>query len=212
MSVVKIEATYRVVTPLFCSGADPNRPELRLPSFKGVLRFWWRTLAWSRYSGNLETVQKQEDTLFGSASGGQSRISMHLKSVESQQSITSGQVLKIPSTNTVVGEGSRYLGYGVMEAFASKKKGTKAGQLTRACLRAPFDFTVHMRGSKLSNTQLYTLQEALMALGTLGGMGAKSRKGYGSLTLRSLSVNGKRRGRPPSFHPRTAYSGQDVSS
>lgn len=43
-----IEADYRAVTPVFCSGADPNKDaELRLSSFKGILRFWWRALAWS---------------------------------------------------------------------------------------------------------------------------------------------------------------------
>ena len=31
-----IEATYKIVTPLFGAGADPGRAELRLPSFKGV--------------------------------------------------------------------------------------------------------------------------------------------------------------------------------
>ena len=185
-----IDASYQVVTPLFCAGVDPARPELRLPSFKGVLRFWWRTLAWSRCQGDLRVIQREEDALFGSANGGQSGVSMRLVPHSEPRVAGKGEVLRMPGTQRPVGEGARYLGFGVMEAFASRNKGTAAGQLTRACLCAPLDFTVRMRGRNLNETQSQSLKEALAALGTLGSMGSKSRKGYGSLTLQSLSVDG----------------------
>lgn len=189
-----IEATYRIVTPLFCAGADPSVAELRLPSFKGVLRFWWRALAWSRLRGDLDGIKQQEDTLFGSAGGGQSRVLVRLASVSSTPSnrVAVGSVLTISKTNTgVVGDGARYLGYGVMEAFASAKKNTRSGQLTRACLRAPVEFTVQLRTRDLDREYLDSLKNALIAVGTVGGMGAKSRKGYGALVLRSLKLNGE---------------------
>ena len=77
-----------------------------------------------------------------------------------------------------------------MEAFASKNKGTKSRQLNRACLHAPFDFTVLMRCRDLIETEVTLLKDALSALGTLGGMGARSSKGYGSLAIQALRVNG----------------------
>ncbi len=182
--LIKIEAKYKVLTPMFCAGANPQRAELRLPSFKGVLRFWWRALAWSRFDGNLEEIQRQEDRLFGSASGGQSRVLMRL--APGAQRVDKGDVLKVSQrSGSTVGQGAHYLGYGVMEAFGSKKKGTH----TRACLRAPFEFTVWMRARDLSASDFKLLRKALIALGILGGMGAKSRKGYGSLVLSSLRVN-----------------------
>ena len=188
---VEIEVTYRVVTPLFCAGADSTHSEIRLPSFKGVLRFWWRALAWSRCRADLEAIRRQEDALFGSAGGGQSCVSMRLELPTNPPIVCKGEVLTVSRTGRdVVGEGARYLGYGVMEAFASKKRGTKNGQLTRACRRAPFDFTVLMRCRDLNDTDLRSLKDALVALGTLGGMGAKSRKGYGSLSIQSLRVSG----------------------
>ena len=205
----EIEATYRVVTPLFCGGADLDRPdcaELRLPSFKGVLRFWWRALAWPRLDGDLVEIRRQEDALFGSTGAGQSRVSMRLARKSDPQVIRKGGLLTFSEPGgrvRVIGEGARYLGYGVMEAFASKNKGTKAGELTRACLRAPFDFTVHMRlrehGMSRDDSRRLSasLEDALVCLGTQGGMGAKSRKGYGSLAIRSLLVNGEQRWHPP---------------
>ena len=186
----EIHATYQVVTPLFCSGADQeHHPELRLPSFKGVLRYWWRALAWSRYEGDLKEIQYQEDTLFGSASGGQARVIMRLKGdAKERKTREKGLVLETADKKSVVGPGARYLGYGVMEAFGSRKKDTKDGQLTRPCL-LPFQFTVCLRGRGLNEEDVGLLKDALITLGVLGGMGAKSRKGYGSLALTSLQVD-----------------------
>ena len=208
---VEIEVTYRVVTPLFCAGSDPDRPELRVPSFKGVLRYWWRALAWSRCGADLETIRQQEDALFGSAGGGQARVSMRLAldlasdhqqrdlrvrqsrhgSDSSPQRVLKDEVLKVLGQG-VVGDGARYLGYGVMKAFGSQK-----GQVTRSCFQAPFNFTVLMRGRKLNETMVTSLKDALIALGTIGGMGAKSRKGYGSLVIQSLRVDGAEYWKPP---------------
>ena len=188
---VEIEVTYRVVTPLFCAGADPACPELRLPGFKGALRYWWRALAWSRCRAELDAIRRQEDALFGSAGGGQSRVSMRLDLPAVPKTVRKGEVLTVSrKVGNVVGEGARYLGYGVMEAFASRNRGTKSGQLTRACLRAPFDFAVLMRCRGLNEAELTSLKDALSALGTLGGIGARSRKGYGSLAIRTLRVDG----------------------
>ena len=185
--LTEIDAVYRIVTPLFCAGANPEGPpELRLPSFKGVLRYWWRALAWAEYAGDLHVIRQQEDLLFGSAGGGQSRVSMRLTQDSNPPAASRGEVLTVSQTNqNVVGDGARYLGYGVMKAF-----GINGGQLTRACLRAPLDFTVRMRARDLNERESAMLANALIALGTLGGMGAKSRKGCGSLALRSLRVHG----------------------
>lgn len=92
-----------------------------------------------------------------------------------------------------VGEGARYFGYGVMEAFANRNKGTKAAQLTRSCLLAPFSFTVELLFKPgVSEEQRNQVRRALQLLGLLGGLGSKSRKGYGSLTLTSLRIKQRR--------------------
>ena len=177
---MRIDATYRVATPLFCAGADPKRAELRLPSFKGALRFWWRALAWPRCGGDLQAIQQEEDALFGSAGGGQSRVSIR-SSVEPNSLETAfGEALK-------VGQGSRYLGYGVLER----------GMHKRACLRAPLEFAIQLRCRDLREPQRISLKDALIALGILGGMGSRSRNGYGSLNLKTLDVNGTRQWNAP---------------
>lgn len=196
---VEIEARFAVTTPLFGGGADPDRPELRLPSFKGVLRFWWRALAWSRLGGDLGAIKSEEDALFGSAGSGRGLMAMRLMAPDNLNRTASGDILKVRDRSGTVGEGARYLGYGVMEAFASRSRETVAGQLTRACLAAPFEFEVRMRLREhgLSGEQQQSVCDALIALGTLGSMGSKSRKGYGSLGLNSLVVDGEEKWHAP---------------
>lgn len=197
MTNMTIEASFRVVTPLFGGGADPKTAELRLPSFKGVLRFWWRALAWSRCDGDLRWIQGEEDRIFGSSKAGQSRVRMRLVPMQPKpRALEHGNVLTAQSGKPL-GHGARYFGYGVMEAYGSSKKGTRDGQLTRACLPAPFEFTVEMRARALTPEDQGSVESALIALGALGGIGAKSRKGYGSLVLQKLRVDGEDRWSPP---------------
>ena len=188
----RIDAACRVVTPLFSAGVDPHCPELRASSVKGVLRYWWRALAWSRCGGDLDAVRQQEDALFGSAAGGRSKVSMQLVPDVEPSSVQVNEVLTVPGTTRTVGDGARYLGYGLRRGQAAP-----CGSRTPPCFRAPFDFTVRMRGRDLEADDVASLQGALIALGTLGGLGARSRKGYGSVILRSLRVDGADRWRAP---------------
>jgi CRISPR-associated protein Cmr1 len=197
-----IEATYRVVTPMFLGGSEPTKAEFRLPSFKGVLRFWWRALAWGRVRAQLREecnrpperdqvlrrIKKQEDWLFGSTEG-QAQFLLDA-GADKPQRVEKGEVLENEDDTEMVGPGARYLGYGVMASF-----GRKAGKLSRECIRAPFDFTVRglpkPKASKHSQKRfgvdlISTLRRALKAVGIFGGMGSKARKGYGSLVLQSF--------------------------
>lgn len=183
-----VEATFRVVTPMFLSGADQGRAELRLPSIKGALRFWWRALAWERL-GDLDKVRHEEAKLFGSTDTGQAGLLMRLHS-DNALIIDKGEVLK--DGDRTVGDGARYLGYGVVEAFASRTKGTRPGQLTRPCLAAPFTFTLQLGfRASISKEKRDSVTQALKFLGLVGALGSKARKGYGSLVLAALSTDGE---------------------
>jgi CRISPR-associated protein Cmr1 len=136
-----LRATFSVNTPLFLGGADPKGGvvELRPPSIKGVLRFWWRAIAWSRFAGNLGHIRKEEERLFGSAghetSGGQASFLLRARAPTPARTSPVGTVLRA-SNGHVVGVGARYFGYGLIEAFDSKKTGKKRGNSpARACNR-----------------------------------------------------------------------------
>ncbi|MBX3197808.1 MAG: type III-B CRISPR module RAMP protein Cmr1 [Labilithrix sp.] len=184
MTIERIEATYRVVTPLFSTGADPEQAAVRIPSFKGVLRWWWRALAWPRLGGKLDAIRAEEDALFGSARSGRGKVTMRLVRCNAPPPIRGGEALK---DGGGAKPGARYLSYGVIEA-----PGQGGGRdRSRAFLNAPFTFTVELLARvERDSSRRGSLLDALKAVGLLGGMGAKSRKGYGSLMLESLSIDG----------------------
>ena len=187
-----LEATYRIVTPMFIGGADQSPSDgIRPPSVKGALRFWWRALNWSRLreqKGNdpdaLKQLHEDEVRYFGASAeqGGQGSFLLSISQIE-QKFIAKGSIH--PEFKSL--DAARYLGYGLMEAFFSRNKGTEAGQLTRGCINEKQHFTV----SIISRQKIdETIHEALIALGLFGGLGSRSRHGMGSLSLESLSLNG----------------------
>lgn len=194
-----VEVRFKVVTPCFLGGHG-YQAELRLPSIKGALRFWWRAITYSRVAEartetTIERLAEAERQLFGSSESGQSRLIMSLDADSARPQILQEGAILTDAHGSTVGAGARYLGYGVMEAFASRNKGTEAGQLTRSCLAAPFDVTVRI-GAQESES-LRSIVPALRLLGMLGGLGSKSRKGYGSVNLTALQGDGVDRWHPP---------------
>lgn len=187
-------ARYRLVTPLFSAGAQPAQAELRAPSFKGVLRFWWRALAWSRLGGDLTAIQAAEDRLFGSPAG-RGRLTLVLEPPPNLKLIRPPETLK--DENRVVSHGARYLGYGVLETMTSRDGNKVAGTVLRGCIMpCEFKVTFQLRG----NDDHDLLRDALIALGTVGGFGARSRRGFGSLMLDELSGLGSSWRAPAMVH------------
>ncbi|HYK85247.1 MAG TPA: type III-B CRISPR module RAMP protein Cmr1, partial [Ktedonobacteraceae bacterium] len=63
------EVTFNVetITPLFLAGADQNTAELRAPSFRGAMRYWFRALVGGMVGTDprgLEEVIKAESSVF----------------------------------------------------------------------------------------------------------------------------------------------------
>lgn len=214
MSILR--ATYRVVTPLFLAGADQTHPELRIPSFKGALRFWWRFLAWSFYAnedeatvahiqnanpGELErlrmarlnTIREKEAELFGSSDQdcGQSLLLLRFKHDPQAPQIQPAQQQTKPGFAYMAGQG--------LTAYNNHVGHT---QTKRSFIRSGYEFTVEglLRPyGHLDEQDLLLLQQAFQLLGLCGGLGARTRRGMGSLTLLSYtSPNGETvTGAPP---------------
>jgi len=169
-----ITATYRITTPMFCAGAEQQQAELRLQSFKGALRFWWRTLMWGKVNG-VKDLHEREAKLFGSSEHGQSKVRMKMVDNTLQRSTQS----RWPITDW-----QSYPGYGLIETTGKDQRKYIAPNQT---------FTIHLNWpdaenhrSGLDGPEQQSVQEALIALGLFGGLGGRSRKGWGSIQLESL--------------------------
>lgn len=186
--MIELEAKFRVVTPLFMSGSDKSEAELRVPSIKGVLRFWWRALALGRL-GSVTKVGEDESRIFGSARSdvGQAKVHLRLKLPENVGQYKD-PILKYENGEPV-GPGARYLGYGIVEAVPSRKRNTRESQILRSCLKYPFEGKLNLLvRNGTSNDDVRSVASALIAMGLFGGLGSRSRKGYGSLNLVELKL------------------------
>ena len=184
----KITASYQIVTPMFIGDANQQATSISPAAVKGALRFWWRALNWGfirnmtdSNEAALRELHQKESALFGSAAdqgSGQAsfKISVAANKLTLTKAGTTHQHFKLHNA-------SRYFGYGLMEAFGSRVKGTEAGQLTRDCFNEDQTFTVSILSKKTIDTSLLN---ALIALGTLGALGSRSRHGMGSLVLESI--------------------------
>jgi|YNPBryantNP2012_1023418.scaffolds.fasta_scaffold07311_5 CRISPR-associated protein Cmr1 len=69
----KVEIELMTVTPLFLGGSEPRGqpPELRPPSFRGAMRYWYRAVLGGVVGDkNLEAVRALESAVFGSTESG----------------------------------------------------------------------------------------------------------------------------------------------
>lgn len=176
-----LEATYRIVTPMFIGGGDQTPTDgIRPPSFKGALRFWWRALNWGvclreaqTEAAALRLLHQREARLFGLAAdgetGGQGRFLLRVKADVSRFSKTA-----LPSANA----GHQYLmGQGLYHF--------KEQYLREAITPGEVNVTLRFRPDTTTDERT-SIAKALLALGLLSGLGSRARKGFGALAIHSL--------------------------
>jgi CRISPR-associated protein Cmr1 len=163
--LVVLEVDLRVVTPLFLGGAEPNvRAELRPPTIKGVLRDWLRLVL------GAERAAREESALAGGAGGGAGQ-SPYLLAIDRELIGVEEWDPPRPGRDRI--SGLRYLGYS-LNFGANHRKALATGTSFR--LEAAFP-----RGG--TETQRRALLAGLWLLAHLGGLGSRSRRGLGSLSL-----------------------------
>lgn len=177
-----LEATYRLVTPMFIGGADQTPGDgIRPPSFKGALRFWWRALNWSSClqelgdeSTALQLLHQREARLFGIAANQKtSGQGCFLLRIEAETHKRAKSALPTP------GSGHQYLlGQGLYH-FNDKylREALDADDVVRVTLRFRPGTTRDERDS---------IAKALLAIGLFGGLGSRARKGFGALAIQSF--------------------------
>ena len=185
-------ANLKLVTPAFLGGADWQRQEdtnLRVPSLRGLLRWWWRTLYRSWL--NDEELKKLETAVWGNDKNG-SQISLQIVEAKQQETlhfnVKDRFYLKQDYANRwgidPQNNGLLYMAYGMAEE----------GRI-RTCLLpgAEWKLRVSTR-NRVSQSMMkdygYVSSEklkeqaqlALSLLCKFGGIGSKSRHGFGSLS------------------------------
>jgi len=164
----KISFDLETITPLFMAGADGITPELRPPSFKGMIRFWWRAM---RAEDDIQALVEEEAILFGGTGKGQGKSKLTLRTFSESSGIRNN--LK-NDENTDDYPGIGYLLYSTFmqrgkERFYFKPK-------------LPFKLVMLSKDKKL----LSQAQAAFWLAVNFGGFGTRSRRGGGNLAVIDL--------------------------
>lgn len=164
--------TFRlqVITPLFLSGADQQAAELRPPSIRGALRFWFRAMMGGMVGGDWQKVKQLEAQLFGDtnqASGLTIRVN----------------ALPLPLEPWNFRErGIVYLGYGL-----SGSRTTPARVYVNVTQDSPYEFDLLLlyQDRRMQGVIVGTL----WLLTQFGGLGARTRRGFGGLEISQHAAN-----------------------
>ncbi len=166
-----------VLTPLFLGGAEARgTPELRAPSLRGAMRYWYRALLGSVNSSTLVSLHEGESELFGKAEGGGALATrLRVKEEPQKQSYEKDRAIRTPQGDFLP-TGKDYL---LWSMSSTGKPNTPRFQPSRQYIEpgAKFDFTLNV---KLDDSMLKMGEVAFWLLANLGAVGARANRGAGS--------------------------------
>ncbi len=195
-NIEKLDYKLEVVTPLFLGGADPKKSEIRSPSLKGILRFWWRAiygpLIIDHMNNNTEKgiieLKKLETDIFGSQES-KSKVSISFNTNDGKptcERLPKGTEYTVNISNKNKNLGIiDYLAYGLHEYDRSIKDFKYIHSYYKT--RTNLNLKLCLLGLKENQKNQVLL--ALKSLISFGGLGAKSRNGFGSLYVNDLYIN-----------------------
>ncbi len=158
----KITFHCQTITPMFLAGADGKTPELRPPSIKGALRFWWRAM-----NGHLDlkTLKEREGEIFGGTDekAGRSKVVISIHSLKNIEFIE-----------------EKLVPHKKFTAFAFKPG-----------LQFSLDLSLTKDKIEINNKEIFNkeLMKALFILTSLlGGLGKRVRRGMGSFFIKDKNI------------------------
>lgn len=164
----------RILTPLIMSGADSSDVELREPSIKGMLRWWYRF--WKgAHTSSLEQLKKIESDIWGSQDNA-SRLRLKITSGLTESDIYAAFLCMNDRRKK---EGA------VPKAYDQIKRKSYSPSSSRSFTLSFFYFPQH------ENMVLDDLKKTLWLISSLGGLGARWRRGFGSISIDEVEKHGE---------------------
>jgi CRISPR-associated protein Cmr1 len=173
---------------MFLSGADGQTPELRAPSIKGAMRFWWRAMHGHLPLKNIfdqkdkkkiviKGLKNLETEIFGGGGDNAQRSSFSIQVYPKSQQIPTGQYSLVPHRNNI--NGTALDPGNLFEVKLSLYKNTSGSN------------TKELGASSININKIKAL---FMLTCYLGGFGKRSRRGMGSIEIEE--INGGKEGVP----------------
>lgn len=176
-NIERISYNLEVVTPMFLGGANTAKAELRAPSIKGMLRFWWRA---SCGIADLTEMKEKESEIFGSTEEkSKVTISIETKGDSISNDLFKGKTFK-PKGKSFTANILHYLGFGAV-IYDKNVNGKQRVDKSYITVKSKFNLQL----STLDSHSI-EVEQALKYFITFGGLGAKSRNGFGSIYCEEL--------------------------
>lgn len=149
----KLEVTYRIVTPMFLGGAKPNDFAELRPSSIKSAMRYW-------YRALDQDFREKEPLIFGGTKKGEGQSSFLL-------SIPQSLIGKNPYTSEI-----NYFSF-PFNMGSNSRKYIKEGQ----------EFTLQITARETDEKTRKAIVSSLWLLGHVGGLGSRSRRGFGTIAL-----------------------------
>lgn len=187
MSEQEITKELTFITPALLAGADQNAPEIRAPSIRGALRWWFRVLAGGR------DVREEEEELFGGVHGSDGPVASAISvRVEDAVILQSKEALYNKEKRGRVSRNESAMDYITYFAWASGKKKDKNKDKDKEDdvrrtdvnhhIGVGSTFTLKIRAVRPVRSELWTrLEETVKAFVWVGALGLRATRGFGRL-------------------------------
>ncbi len=194
LAIVEQKRTYELITPLYGGGVEVNEADpvtvVRATEIRGQLRFWWRVMRGGQLADN-PTMKEREDAIWGKAykkgdAGIPSdRIIQIVVDVVKQGTPT--KPFRMRGRNPVgFNEIPEYVAFPLQPDQHEREKPNPSIPDVRQGVQFTLTITYP---THLSEKIEEEIEAALWAWETFGGLGARTRRGFGALHL--VAINGE---------------------
>ncbi|RSK26554.1 type III-B CRISPR module RAMP protein Cmr1 [Bacillus sp. HMF5848] len=154
----KVEKNYdlQLITTLLMHGSELKKEaEVRIPSIKGVYRYWWRSL---QHDISAEKLLEMEKQLFGGATSG-------------KENRGNKSIVTLTNTN-------------LTDRLQMKVCPHKQTRFSSPGIKSGEEFTINLLVNKKDENSLTMFDSYLQIMFMLSGFGQRSRRGAGALQLK----------------------------
>lgn len=191
------ERKYEMITPLFGGGVRANETDpitvINGKSVRGQLRFWWRATRGGQFGNDLPAMRKRENLIWGAASTEEEKLpslvqiivtrctngtEQHPFTVEAKCDQNRRPILKdgrqVPETISHSDVAPSYAAFPLQPQKTENKQIGWKSKVVRS--RVMFTMKISYPADKETD-----ILAALWAWETFGGIGARTRKGFGAV-------------------------------
>lgn len=176
---------YRLLTPLFGGGVEAGKVDVTTPirgtSIRGQLRFWWRATRGGEFGGSPTSMKADESRIWGKTSTA-SKVTITV--LEARPGRVYEKARNSRGDTIPVGEPASDHSYVAFPLKSERPRGDRPG---KAAGEVHEGVTFTLRISFPSNLAA-DVRAALWAWETFGGVGARTRRGFGALACDDVKL------------------------